>query len=69
MTRAPFDSARIDAIAFDLLTALIDSWSLWIEVAGEAALGRDAGPPSVAVYHGRWGSLQAGLRPRRQGLA
>ena len=40
MTRAPFDSARIDAIAFDLLTALIDSWSLWIGVGGEAALGR-----------------------------
>jgi len=29
-----------DAVAFDLLTALIDSWSLWIEVAGEDALGR-----------------------------
>ncbi len=40
MTRAPFDPARIEAIAFDLLTALIDSWSLWIGVAGEAALGR-----------------------------
>ncbi len=40
MTRTPFDPARIEAIAFDLLTALIDSWSLWIGVAGEAALGR-----------------------------
>ncbi len=40
MTRKPFDPARIEAIAFDLLTALIDSWSLWIGVAGEAALGR-----------------------------
>ena len=27
-------------IAFDLLTALMDSWSLWIDVAGEDALGR-----------------------------
>ena len=40
MTREPFDPARIEAIAFDLLTALLDSWSLWIEVAGEPALGR-----------------------------
>jgi 2-haloacid dehalogenase len=28
------------AVAFDLLTALMNSWSLWIEVAGEDALGR-----------------------------
>ncbi len=40
MTREPFNPARIEAVAFDLLTALIDSWSLWIGVAGEAALGR-----------------------------
>ncbi len=33
-------SARFDAIAFDLLTALIDSWSLWSAVAGEEKLGR-----------------------------
>ncbi len=32
--------ARFDAIAFDLLTALIDSWSLWSSVAGTDALGR-----------------------------
>ena len=31
---------RVDAIAFDLLTELIDSWSYWIEVAGDEALGR-----------------------------
>jgi len=31
---------RFQAIAFDLLTALIDSWSLWIEVAGDDSLGR-----------------------------
>ncbi len=40
MDRASFRPAEIEAIAFDLLTALIDSWSLWIEVAGEEALGR-----------------------------
>jgi 2-haloalkanoic acid dehalogenase type II len=27
-------------VAFDLLTALMDSWSLWTEVAGDDALGR-----------------------------
>lgn len=31
---------RFRAVAFDLLTALMDSWSLWIEVAGDDALGR-----------------------------
>jgi len=31
---------RFRAVAFDLLTALIDSWSLWIDVAGNDALGR-----------------------------
>lgn len=31
---------RYDAILFDLLTALIDSWSLWNHVAGSAAAGR-----------------------------
>lgn len=32
------DSFR--AVAFDLLTALVDSWSLWIDVAGDDGLGR-----------------------------
>jgi 2-haloalkanoic acid dehalogenase type II len=31
---------RYDAILFDLLTALIDSWSLWDRVAGSAEAGR-----------------------------
>ena len=31
---------RFRAVAFDLLTALMDSWSLWIEAAGDAELGR-----------------------------
>jgi len=30
---------RYDAVAFDLLTALIDSWTLWNEVAGSAEAG------------------------------
>ena len=33
-------SPRYDAIVFDLLTALIDSWSLWNDVAGSPAAGR-----------------------------
>ncbi len=40
MDRPPFRPAGIEAVAFDLLTALIDSWSLWIAVAGDPALGR-----------------------------
>lgn len=30
----------VDAVAFDLLTALVDSWSLWERVAGDVPLGR-----------------------------
>ena len=29
-----------DAVMFDLLTALVDSWSLWDELAGDSDLGR-----------------------------
>jgi 2-haloalkanoic acid dehalogenase type II len=38
--------APYDAVLFDLLTALIDSWSLWDRVAG----GRDAGRRWRAAY-------------------
>jgi 2-haloacid dehalogenase len=31
---------RYDAVLFDLLTALLDSWTLWNEVAGGAEYGR-----------------------------
>jgi 2-haloacid dehalogenase len=31
---------RYDAVLFDLLTALLDSWTLWNAVAGDAASGR-----------------------------
>ena len=34
-----FIRARFDAIVFDLLTALIDSWSLWNSVAGSDTKG------------------------------
>lgn len=30
-----------DAVLFDLLSALLDSWSLWDELAGDATLGRE----------------------------
>ena len=33
-------SHRYDAFLFDLLTALLDSWSLWNAVAGDAEVGR-----------------------------
>ena len=29
-----------DAVLFDLLTALVDSWSLWDDLAGDVDLGR-----------------------------
>jgi 2-haloacid dehalogenase len=32
--------SRYDAVLFDLLTALLDSWSLWNAVAGDAGDGR-----------------------------
>jgi len=35
----PPASPRYDAVLFDLLTALIDSWTLWNEVAGSAEAG------------------------------
>ena len=31
---------KYKAVAFDLLTALIDSWAFWIKAAGDDALGR-----------------------------
>src|SRR5258708_4566266 len=34
------DAPRFRGIAFDLLTALVDSWSLWIDVADDENLGR-----------------------------
>ena len=33
-------SPRFRAIAFDLLTALMDSWSFWIDITGSEDLGR-----------------------------
>jgi 2-haloalkanoic acid dehalogenase type II len=35
----PRTSRRYDAVLFDLLTALIDSWTLWNDVAGSAEAG------------------------------
>jgi 2-haloacid dehalogenase len=29
------NARRYDAVLFDLLSALLDSWTLWAEVAGE----------------------------------
>src|SRR5215475_10305545 len=33
-------SGRFDAVLFDLLTALLDSWALWNDVAGSEEDGR-----------------------------
>jgi len=45
MEAAPV-SRRYDAVLFDLLTALLDSWSLWNAIAG----GEDAGRRWRAIY-------------------
>jgi len=34
-------SRHYDAVFFDLLSALLDSWSLWDDLAGDSTLGRD----------------------------
>jgi 2-haloacid dehalogenase len=34
------DPPRVDAVLFDLLSGLLDSWSLWNDVAGSANAGR-----------------------------
>jgi 2-haloacid dehalogenase len=34
------DSNRFDAVLFDLLTALLDSWNVWNRVAGDPQVGR-----------------------------
>ncbi len=41
MTHTPEPARGYDAVVFDLLTALLDSWALWNRVAGsdEAGLG------------------------------
>ena len=36
----PTEARKYQAVLFDLLTALIDSWSLWNETAGSVELGR-----------------------------
>jgi 2-haloalkanoic acid dehalogenase type II len=33
-------ASRYDAVLFDLLSALLDSWTLWAEVAGDEETGR-----------------------------
>ena len=33
-------TSRYDAVLFDLLSALLDSWSLWDDLAGDSTLGR-----------------------------
>src|SRR5258708_36091372 len=42
---------KFRAIAFDLLTGLVDSWWLWIDVAGDVDLGR------------RWRTAALGIAP------
>ncbi len=45
--------ARYDAVGFDLLTALLDTWSTWKAVAGDDALGMRWHAASQALLRGR----------------
>ena len=45
--------ARYEAIGFDLLTALLDSWSLWKRAAGDDALGMRWHAASQSLLRGR----------------
>jgi hypothetical protein len=42
---------KFNAIAFDLLTALVDSWTLWANVAGSDELGRLWRTTSLRTSH------------------
>jgi 2-haloalkanoic acid dehalogenase type II len=44
---------RYDAVGFDLLTALLDTWSLWKAVAGDDDLGMRWHAASQAMLRGR----------------
>lgn len=39
-TGAPTSARRYDSVLFDLLTALLDSWTLWNDIAGGEEAGR-----------------------------
>jgi 2-haloalkanoic acid dehalogenase type II len=45
-------SPRFKAVLFDLLTALVDSWSLWIDVAGDEETGRSWRTASLRLVTG-----------------
>ncbi len=45
--------ARYDAVGFDLLTALLDTWSTWKTVAGDGDLGMRWHAASQALLRGR----------------
>ena len=48
---------KYDAVMFDLLTALLDSWSLWNSVAGSEAAG--------LAWRGKYLELTYGAGPYR----
>lgn len=56
--------ATYDAVAFDLLTALVDSWTLFASVTGDEARGREWRQASLrrVVAAGRYRDYEAILR-------
>ena len=66
------DPQRDDAVLFDLLSGLLDSWSLWNDIAGSASTGRAWRDEYLAVTYAAgdyqpYESLVADAA-RRQGL-
>jgi 2-haloacid dehalogenase len=66
------DPQRVDAVLFDLLSGLLDSWSLWNDIAGSASAGRAWRDEYLAVTYAAgdyqpYESLVADAA-RRQGL-
>src|SRR5438067_1973113 len=54
LTRDPYPSrVRYRAVGFDLLTALLDTWSLWADVAGGRPLGMRWHAASQELLRGR----------------
>jgi len=51
------------AVLFDLLTALMDSWSLWIDVAADGAHGREQTSKKAAHWRSANPSHEGGAGP------
>lgn len=76
MKNVSLSAPKFNAIAFDLLTALVDSWTLWAKVAGSDELGRRWRTTSLRIVTSAGGyqpyeemvrraAVEVGLAPAR----